>query len=255
MTSERSGAWVTTMSDDGSLSRAFILHVRKFRDTSVIIELMTETEGRLSAVMRGVRTRKSKTASHVRPFTQVLVSWFGRGELKTIRTMDFPVRAAVLTGEALVTGLYVNELLVRLTGKFEPLPAVFDAYGTMLSDLESGNDIQPLLRRFELTLLGELGYGVTFDVDADTGDPVEPGVRYGYTAGTGFYRLPGGVAEPGVSPPGYSGDVLLALARGAFDEPDALRAAKRIVRVSINELLGGRELKSRELLSRREERA
>lgn len=241
------------MSDDGSLSRAFILHVRKFRDTSVIVELLTETEGRISAVMRGVRSRKSRTASMVRPFTQVLVSWFGRSELKTVKTMDFPVRAAQLSGDVLMLGLYVNELLVRVLGKFDPVPEVFDGYGSLLANLEeltAGGSPEPALRQFELVLLSSLGYGITFDQEAETGAPVDPGGLYRYAPEEGFYRVADGVRESASGQPLFQGDALLAVMAGDFDRPDVAYCAKRVTRSSIATLLGGRELKSRELFRR-----
>lgn len=245
----RSKVWAMMMSDDGTLSPAFILHVRKFRDTSVIIDLLTEQEGRVAAVMRGVRTRKSKTAAFVRPFTQVLVSWFGRGELKTVKTMDFPVRAAALSGDALMLGMYVNELLVRLLGKFEPVPDIFSAYGELLDRLERGDAMMPALRHFELVLLAALGYGITFDIEAETGQPVRSQALYRYTPDEGFHRLDNGVAEPS-SRQVFRGDVLLAISEGKLTDPEVDRSARQVIRSSIGALLGGRELKSRELFRR-----
>ncbi len=241
------------MSEDGTLSRAFILHVRKFRDTSVIVELLTETDGRVSAVMRGVRSKKSKTASLVRPFTQVLVSWFGRGELKTVKNMDFPIRAANLTGDTLMVGLYVNELLVRLLGKFDPIPEVFDGYGTLLASLEGEGSHEPSLRRFELTLLAALGYGISFDVEAETGEPVHPDWLYRYVAEEGFYRVVDGVRETSSGQPLFQGDALLEIASDNFERPEVAYCAKRVLRTSLSSLLGGRELKSRELFHRVED--
>jgi len=240
------------MSDDGTLSPAFILHVRKFRDTSVIIELLTAQEGRVAAVMRGVRTRKSKTASFVRPFTQVLVSWFGRGELKTVKTIDFPVRSAALSGDALMLGMYINELLVRLLGKFDPVPEIFSAYGELLDRLERRDDVVAALRHFELGLLTALGYGITFDIEADNGRPVIGDALYRYEPGEGFHRVDEGVAEPAPAPV-FRGDALLAISAGELADPEVDRSAKRIIRRSLAALLGGRELKSRELFRRVDE--
>ncbi|MDZ7683810.1 MAG: DNA repair protein RecO [Gammaproteobacteria bacterium] len=240
------------MSDDGTLSPAFILHVRKFRDTSVIIELLTEQEGRISAVMRGVRTRKSKTASFVRPFTQVLVSWFGRSELKTVKTMDFPVRAASLSGDTLMLGMYVNELLVRLLGKFDPVPDIFSAYGELLDRLERGDTVVAALRHFELVLLAALGYGITFDIEAGTGQPVSSEALYRYAPDEGFHRLDEGIAEPSARQV-FRGDVLLAISEGRLSDPEVDRSARQVIRSSLGILLGGRDLKSRELFRRVED--
>lgn len=235
------------MTDDGrksGLKEAFILHARKYRDTSMIVELMTRDEGRVPAVIRGVRSRKSKLAGHIRPFCRLLVSWFGRGELKTVQSTDFPWTTPELTGDALVTGLYVNELLVRLLGKYDPAPAVFDAYGPLIQRIALAAEARAALRHFELLLLSELGYGITFEWEAHTGEPVRPDGWYRYVPDEGFHGI-------GESPPdAYSvkGEELIGIAEGRFGDPAVDASAKRIIRRSFAALLGDRKLVSRELL-------
>lgn len=238
------------MSDERMLAPAWILHVRKFRDTSVILELLTAEEGRVNAVMRGVRSKRSRISGHVRPFTRVLTSWFGRGELKTIRTMDFPRAGASLTGDSLMLGMYVNELLVRVLGRYDEAPGVFAAYGELVDHLERDQDVLPTLRRFELFLLAELGYGITFELEAGSGLAIEPAGWYRFAPDEGFSRVDDvGVREDGPEPL-FRGEDLLAIGAGDLDRVDTDRAAKRIVRRSLGTLLGGRGLKSRELFRR-----
>lgn len=229
------------MHDRATLAEAFILHARKYRDTSIIAELLTREQGRVPAVIRGVRGKKSRIAGHVQPFARLLVSWFGRGELKTVRAMDFPFVTPSLSGNALMTGLYVNELLVKSTGKYEPLPGVFDAYGPLIARLEKNTDMPHALRRFELLLLAELGYAVTFDAEAGTGEPVHAGACYRYVPDEGFHRVRDGAAEA------FAGEQLLAIDMEDFGAPGADTAAKRIVRSAFSVLLGGKSLRSREL--------
>ncbi len=238
------------MSDGDRLSRAFILHVRKYRDTSAILELLTEREGRVAAVARGVRAARSKVAGHVRPFAEIYVSWLGRGDLKTVKKLDFPPRSVSLTGDQLMMGLYVNELLIRLLGKHDPVDEIFVAYRALLLDLEAGEGT-PALRRFELLLLTALGYGISFDHDAESGDPIEAGSNYRFAPEQGFLR----VAES--CPPVAAGERelirghdLKAIVDGQLEDPAVDRALKRVVRSALNALLGGRPLRSRELFLR-----
>lgn len=237
------------MMPDLSLIDAYVLHTRKYRDTSLIVELLTLSEGRISAVIRGARGSKSKVAGNIRPFGRMLVSLVGRGELKTVRAMDFPFADCQPKGDALLVGLYVNELLVRLLGKFDPAPALFAAYGNLVSQLASEAAIRSTLRSFELTLLQELGYGVTFEIDAGTGAPVEPDSLYRYVPDEGFHRVEG-VMEDAPAPYLFRGDHLLAIVEGRMDSPEVDGAAKRVTRASLAVLLGGRRLKSRELFQR-----
>lgn len=231
------------MSERDQLIEAFILHARKYRDTSMIVELLTREHGRVPVVMRGVRSARSRIAGHVQPFGRMMIAWFGRGELKTARATDFPWTAPVFTGNELVTGLYVNELLVRLAGKYEPMPRIFDAYGPLIHKIAAGIDMPAELRRFELGLLRELGYGITFDVEAGSGEPVAVGTLYRYVPDEGLHRI----VDDMTGHQALRGADLLAIARGDLTDPGADACAKRVIRRSFAALLGERKLKSREL--------
>lgn len=232
-----------------ALSEAYILHARKYRDTSLILELLTLDEGRVSAVARGVRSRKSKVSGYLQPFNRFLVSWFGRGDLKTVKSMDFPFRSCEPHGRSLLLGLYVNELLVRLLGKHDAAPGIFHGYGTLLEAMTSNVDVQPILRRFELMLLRELGYGITFGFEAGTGEPVCADGLYRYTPDDGFHR----VSEPGSPYRVYRGEQLLRIMDGDFDDAEVNNCARHVIRSSFSNLLGHRELKSRELFRKIED--
>jgi DNA repair protein RecO (recombination protein O) len=230
------------MISDRHLVEAYILHARKYRDTSLIVELLTRRDGRVSAVMRGVRSKRSKTAGYIRPFARILVAWLGKGELKTVTVTDFPFPPGALQGDALLAGLYVNELLVKLLGKYDPSVAIYEAYGALLQDLSGATALAIGLRRFELILLQELGYGITFERGVD-GDPVRAGCWYRYVPDEGFHAI-------GESPPdqyAYRGEDLLQIVEGRFEVPEIDTCAKRVIRSSFAVLLGQRSLRSREL--------
>lgn len=231
------------------LVEAYILHVRKYRDTSMIVELLTREQGRVAAVVRGVRGKRSKLAGYVQPFSRLLVSWYGRGELKTVRLMDWPFPNPDLHGDSLLLGLYVNELLVRLMGKYDPAPLVFDMYGPLLKALRENPGTTHALRNFELMLLRELGYGITFEWEAGSGEPIESEGQYRYVPDEGFHR----VAEAAPGDYAFSGRQLLSIVQGDFGDPATDACAKRIIRSSFAELLGGRPLMSRELFRRIED--
>jgi len=231
------------------LVEAYILHVRKYRDTSMIVELLTRDQGRVAAVVRGVRSKRSKLAGYVQPFSHLLVSWYGRGELKTVRLMDYPFPNPDLHGDSLLLGLYVNELLVRLMGKYDPAPEIFDAYGPLLAALEENPASPRALRNFELLLLRELGYGITFEWEAGSGEPVDNDALYRYVPDEGVHR----VAEAAPGDYAFRGRQLLSIVEGDFGDPATDACAKRIIRSSFAVLLGGRPLMSRELFRKMED--
>ncbi len=227
-----------TTSNTSELAPAYILHTRKYRDTSLILELFTERDGRVAAVQRGARG-KSKVNT-VQPFTPVLVSYVGKGELKTLTKIDAGSMQQV-SGDRLLLGMYANELLVKLLGKDEPTPELFRAYQQLLLHLVSDTECQIALRRFELKLLEELGYGISFAFEAVSGDMLDPNQHYRFVADEGFHPI---AAETTAS---YLGSHLLAIADDEFELPGIEQTARRITRLAIGALLGGRPLQSREL--------
>ena len=111
-------AWGTGMSE--ALTPSWVLHSRKYRDTSLILDLLTGELGRVTVVSRGARSKGGRLASSLQPFRLFLASWRGKGELKTLTKTDFPAPPLQIPGQSLMIGMYVNELLVRLLAKSIP---------------------------------------------------------------------------------------------------------------------------------------
>ena len=147
-----------------------------------------------------------------------------------------------LVGENLLIGLYANELLIRLLAKFETMPTLFAVYQQLLLSLSTQTEVIVALRNFELTLLSELGYGISFDLDALNGEAIKADVYYRYVANEGFHPM-----AHDTSNAVYKGEHLLAIAAGKLTGDAQAVCARNIIRVSINALLAGKPLKSREL--------
>ncbi|MDH4583146.1 DNA repair protein RecO [Pseudomonas sp. BN415] len=215
---------------------AFVLHSRAYRESSALVDFFTP-EGRLRAVMRGAR---GKAGTLARPFLPLEAEFRGRGELKNVARLEGGGIPNLLAGEALFSGLYLNELLIRLLPAEDAQPALFEHYAVTLQALAANRPLEPLLRAFEWRLLDELGYGFALDSDL-AGQPIAP---------DGIYRLlpdaglePVGQLQPGL----FHGRELLALAEADWSAPGALGAAKRLMRQALAPHLGGRPLVSREL--------
>jgi len=234
-----------TMTTRISLQPCYVLHGRPYRDSSLLLEVFTADYGRLSLVARGARrsSRGGSAAALLQPFRPLLLSFSGRSELKTLTGSEAAGAPLGLRGERLFSGLYLNELVVRLLHRHDPHPALFAMYGATLAGLDAGGAIDGLLRRFELTLLEELGYRLELAADGASGAPVSAAGWYRYDPGCGLVEL--AVAE---APPegAYAGNELLAMADGDFD--GAVRyAARRLLREVIGDHLGGVPLRSRDL--------
>ena len=215
---------------------AFVLHSRPYKETSALVDFFTP-EGRQRAVLRGAR---GKAGSLARPFAPLELELRGRGELKNVARLESMGIAHWLQAQALYSGMYLNELLLRLLPTEDPHPALFEHYALTLQALAVDPPLEPLLRAFEWRLLDELGYGFALDVDI-AGRPI---------ATAGLYRLrPDAGLEPvaQLQPGLFQGADLLAMAEADWSSPGALAAAKRLMRQALAPHLGGRPLVSREL--------
>jgi len=141
----------------------FILHTRSFRETSLLLEVLSREYGRVGLVARGARSGKSRWKHLLQPFRPLLVGWNQRGELGTLTGAEEVATLPPLAGEALMCGLYANELLIRFLHRSDPHPEVFRHYRGLLSILSAGQDIQPGLRIFERDLLQSVGLGLQLE--------------------------------------------------------------------------------------------
>src|SRR3990167_1545961 len=142
-----------------SFQPAFVLHRRSYRETSFLVELFTPDHGRLTVTARGVRQAKSPSQGLLQPFTPLIVSWSGKGELMTLAQVDAHGEVRRLRGDALFAGFYLNELLMALLQKWDAHQRLFKVYDEALCALQELPLNQRALREFEKILLEELGYG------------------------------------------------------------------------------------------------
>lgn len=222
---------------------AWILHHRPYSDTSRILDVITREHGRISLVARGSRSAKSRLRGILRPFMPLSMSWLMRSDLGTLTGAEMHGAPVALNGEALISGYYVNELLLKLLHRHDPQPEIFDAYGETVRNLGGTVAVAPLLRQFELELLRLLGYALNLDHDSESLDPLRPDHQYEYRPEQGPVPVSGREG-----PMVFLGGQLDAIRRQEFGEAGILSCANRLLRGVIAYHLDGRELKSRKVL-------
>ena len=221
---------------------AFVLHARPWRETSALVELLTRTHGRVGIVARGLSTpKKQPLRAALQPMQWVRVDYEQRGELARLSVAEALDNAPVLAGERLLAALYANELLLRLSARNDPAPALYDLYARLRGELGGQASLSWTLRRFERDLLEALGVGLPWDSTAD-GEPCEPGGRYRLDAETG--------PEPALQrlEDSISGEALLALAADRQPNATALSELRRALRRVLQSHLGSTPLRSWGLL-------
>ena len=222
---------------------AFLLHQRPFRDTSLLLDVFSREHGRLALVARGARGGKSKLKGALRPFMPLKLSWVMKTDLGTLTGAELDSGPLALLGDSLLSGYYLNELILNFLHRHDAQPEVYSAYATAIDHLAATRQPAPVLREFELELLALLGYALNLDHDAVSGAPLEPVRHYEFRPDQGPVAV-GRESGPRI----FTGDLLVAIGARRFDEPDVLTAAGRLLRDVVAHHLGGKELKSRKVL-------
>ncbi|MCC7486887.1 MAG: DNA repair protein RecO [Burkholderiales bacterium] len=224
---------------------AFVLHARRYRETSLIVEAFTPGFGRVALVARGARRPGSSLRGLLLSFQPLLLGFSGSSELKTLTAAEWDGAYAPLRGEALVCGFYLNELVLKLLARDDPHEALYAAYRESVAGLAAGSEREALLRRFELTLLAELGYGVALERDAASGAPIAAEARYIYVVERGAVPAEAAGREIGVE---LAGRTLIDMRRGEFAGAATREQCKTLMRALINHCLGNQVLHTRQLL-------
>src|SRR5258707_12915283 len=93
---------------------AFILHGYVYRETSLLVEVFTRDFGRISMVARGARGARSALRGVLLAFQPLALSWFGKGEVRTLARAEGTAGQPLLRGEALLCGCFLNSMRLRL---------------------------------------------------------------------------------------------------------------------------------------------
>jgi len=226
---------------------AYVLHARPWRETSLLVEVLSEEHGRLGLVARGVTgPKKHVLRAALQPMQRIRLEAVQHGELAQLRNAEALDAAPVLQGDAAMASFYVNELVLRLAPRGDALPELFDAYGEVRARLGSDDPVAWTLRRFERDLLEALGFGLSLDVDGDD-TPIDPAARYRLDAEQGPRRVR--MERAGERDTAATGRALLSL---AADEPpgaEDLASLRRALREVFAQHLGPKVLKSWDMLS------
>jgi DNA repair protein RecO (recombination protein O) len=242
-------------SGDGRVDHqpGFVLHATPWRETSLILDVLTLDHGRVALVARGAKRPTSHLRGLLSSFAALAVSWTGRGEVQTLVRVEWQGTLAPPRGDALLAAFYVNELLVRLLPRGDAHPGLYASYVRTLgalARLSAPADItDPVLRAFELDLLRETGLAPRFDTAIDE-LPVQPGRLYRVDLEHGVVPAEaalGAMVTSFADERGVDGAVLLALAQRDFANPALRMAARDVLRRLIRYHLQGRPLNTRRI--------
>lgn len=222
---------------------AFVLHARAWRETSLIVELLTRDHGRVAVVARGVQgAKRHPLRAALQPLQSIRADFLPRGELARLVQAEALDAGAALQGDALMAAFYVNELVLRLLPRQDPAPDLYARYGELRAELAGPGPLAWTLRRFERDLLELLGYGLPLD-ESEDGERIDPAARYRLDAERGPVR------DRAHDAGSTSGAALLALAVDRLPPAEQLAELRSALRGVLQVHLGPQKLKSWGLLS------
>lgn len=222
---------------------AFLLHQRAYSETSLLLDIFSRDYGRVTAIAKGVKSKKSKTRGILIPFQPLFIAWSGKGDVKTVTNTEIFGPRKVLHRKRLFCAYYLNELVLRTLHRGEPHEKLFDAYDLALDGLVHESDIERTLRIFEKWLLQELGYGLQLSMNNGGGGDIEPKTQYRYTSDSGLIK-DNGSSNKGIQ---IHGESLQALQTETYFSSLHRRELKRLTRTALDRHLEGRRINSRDL--------
>lgn len=207
---------------------AFVLHRYDWSESSLILEVFTRHHGRIALVAKGAKRPSSNFRPVLLPLQPLQVGFGGDAEIRTLKAAEWVGGHVMPTGEALLSGYYLNELLIRLLARDDPHPALFDAYAgvvevlaTSRSDPAQATVQAAALRAFELLVLREVGLLPSLGAQTMTLMPLAPAARYALVAEAGLREAIDGE-------PALAGAAWLAL-QAALTDSAAFTATLRAV--------------------------
>ena len=225
---------------------AFVLHARPWRETSLLVEVLSADHGRIGLLARGVRGPKRHVLrAALQPLQSIRFDGVQRGELAQLASAEAVDAAPLLRGDAAMAGFYINELCLRLAPRQDPQPDLHAAYARIRERLRQREPLAWTLRRFERDLLEALGVGFELHFDGD-GAALDPAMRYLLDPEHGPRRAlddRGGTRRTAAT-----GRGLLALAGDEMPEREDLASLRLPLRTLLLHYLDGRGLKSWDMM-------
>ena len=224
------------------LTPCYILHRRDYSETSYILEVFSREHGRINLIAKGAKRNKKQEGVSFNLYQQYNISWLAKSELGTLTNIE-AVTLNSLKPEQIMTGFYMNEIMLRLLHKHEPHPELFDSYSISINQLLSGESEQIVLRYYEKSLLQSLGYGIILDHEVETGETLAYEKDY-------FYELDlGPVATNKINNSGIriSGQTLIELDNESLSDSKNINEAKLLLRKILEQHLGNQPLASKNL--------
>jgi DNA repair protein RecO (recombination protein O) len=223
---------------------SFVLHSYPYRETSLIIDVLSRDHGRIALVAKGAKRPHSALRGVLQTFQPLSLAWSGKSEMRTLTGAEWVGGMLPLAGDALLCGFYVNELLVKFLAREDPHPQLFHHYVVTLTRLAHDEPPVQVLRSFERVLLRETGYAMSLNRTVAR-KAVLPEGRYVFDPERGVREASD---EYPSNWPVVSGQTLLDMEQDDYHRTQTVAQSKTLMRFLLNTYLGGTPLATRQIL-------
>jgi DNA repair protein RecO (recombination protein O) len=237
---------------------AFVLHRYDWSESSLILEVLTRHHGRVAIVAKGVKRPSSQFRAILLPLQMLSISFSGDAEVHTLKGAEWQGGLTMPSGDALLSGYYLNELMMKLLARDDPHELLFDAYAQACAWLRDALLLDASLRAFELVLLREIGLLPTLDVDSFSSAALEDDVLYSLVPEVGLREAQGEASREAAMSAQAWRSLQMALDQRAaiFPAREAVQAMKPADKSALKQLLrsllnyhaGSRGFRTRQLM-------
>lgn len=227
--------------------KAYVLHVRPYKETSALVDLFTPDYGLIRCMARGIK-RNIIQGQSLQPFINYSIFFTGDTDLKTLNSFESISLPLALQGDAMFSGFYVNEVILRALRSETDIDSelLFESYEAALVSLNN-DSLEVALRVFEITLLEHLGQNYQWDMDFKTGEVVDGESYYGFFVEQGMARVSNVYVQKNPNSC-FLGEDLSLLAAYNFQNNRTLKMAKRLLRLALRPIIGYKPIQARELI-------
>ncbi len=207
-----------------------MLKARPWSETSLLVDVFTQEFGRFRLLAKGARRQKTGSRALLQAFQPLLISWVGKSGLPTLTHIELRAYSPRLKGQRLASAFYMSELIFKFLHAHDAHENLFMAYEHALNKLKEDNEPEAVLREFECSLLGEIGYGLQLAHEANHHQPVEADQRYFYYPEKGPILIREKDTQKQAANLNVSGETLLALAQHRYENEQVQKESKRLLR-------------------------
>ncbi|MEC9205568.1 MAG: DNA repair protein RecO [Pseudomonadota bacterium] len=220
--------------------KSFIIHTRNYGETSIILEVLTEENGLITLLGKGVK--KKKDFPLLQPFRELKLFFSEKKNFPILGKYEPNKDYKILKNNYLLHGMYLNELIHKFIPHHEPCISLYNLYKQQLSNMsETIQNINIEILKFEISFLKEIGYELTL-ANLNTKD-INHKKSYCYDYEIGFREVRDRLDLVN----SVSGENLLLLLNNQIESISNISNVRVTIKNIFQRLSGGKKIKSYEI--------